>query len=70
MGVGFATHSEYAVVPVNLTAKLPPGVDYREAAFAAIACIAMQGARRLELAFTGLATERSQLRDAFEHLGG
>ena len=29
-----------------------------------------EGARRLELAFTGLATERSQLRDAFEHLGG
>ncbi len=28
-----------------------------------------EGARRLELAFTGLATERSQLRDAFEHLG-
>jgi DNA-binding MarR family transcriptional regulator len=26
------------------------------------------GTRRLELAFTGLATERSQLRDAFVHL--
>ena len=29
-----------------------------------------EGARRLELAFTGLSTERAQLRDAFEHLGG
>jgi hypothetical protein len=28
-----------------------------------------EGARRLELAFTGLATERSQLREAFQHLG-
>jgi DNA-binding MarR family transcriptional regulator len=28
-----------------------------------------EGARRLEQAFTGLATERSQLREAFEHLG-
>src|SRR5438128_9787984 len=27
-----------------------------------------EGGRRLELAFTGLATERSQLRDAFTHL--
>ena len=29
-----------------------------------------EGARRLELAFTGLATERSQLRAAFDHLAG
>jgi DNA-binding MarR family transcriptional regulator len=27
-----------------------------------------EGSRRLELAYTGLATERSQLRDAFQHL--
>ena len=27
-----------------------------------------EGSRRLELAYTGLATERSQLRDAFTHL--
>ena len=27
-----------------------------------------EGARRLELAFTGLATERAQLREAFAHL--
>src|SRR5256714_11260161 len=27
-----------------------------------------EGSRRLEAAFTGLATERSQLREAFEHL--
>jgi DNA-binding MarR family transcriptional regulator len=29
-----------------------------------------EGSRRLELAYTGLATERSQLRDAFAHLDG
>jgi DNA-binding MarR family transcriptional regulator len=27
-----------------------------------------EGSRRLELAYTGLATERSQLREAFQHL--
>jgi DNA-binding MarR family transcriptional regulator len=27
-----------------------------------------EGSRRLELAYTGLATERSQLRDTFQHL--
>lgn len=49
MGTGFATHSEYVSMPINLVAPLSPGVPYDEAAFAALACIAMQGIRRLEL---------------------
>jgi predicted dehydrogenase/threonine dehydrogenase-like Zn-dependent dehydrogenase len=49
MGVGFASHAEYAVVPLQLAAKLPDGVDAEHAAFGALACIAMQGIRRLEL---------------------
>lgn len=49
IGGGFATHSEYAVVPRNLIAKIPEGVSYEEAAFGAVASIAMQGIRRLEL---------------------
>lgn len=49
MGVGFATHSELATVPSQLAVKLPPRVPVREAAFGAVACIAMQGIRRLDL---------------------
>lgn len=49
MGAGFATHSEYAVVPTNLVAPIPEGVGCTEAAFGAVGCIAMQGVRRLEL---------------------
>jgi predicted dehydrogenase len=49
MGAGFATHAEYVVVPKNLAVRLPDGVALEEAAFAALACIAMQGIRRLDL---------------------
>ena len=49
MGVGFASHAEYAVVPVQLAAKLPQIVSSEVGAFGALACIAMQGIRRLEL---------------------
>ena len=49
MGAGFANHSEYAVIPHNLAVKLPENVSHEEASFAAIACIAMQGIRRLDL---------------------
>ena len=49
MGVGFATHSELATIPAALAVKVPSGVAAREAAFGAVACIAMQGIRRLEL---------------------
>ncbi len=49
MGTGFANHAEYVTIPKNLAVLLPDSVSYDEAAFAAIACIAMQGIRRLEL---------------------
>lgn len=49
MGAGYANHAEYVVVPKNLAVALPDSVDFDHAAFAAIACIAMQGIRRLEL---------------------
>jgi predicted dehydrogenase len=49
MGVGFANHAEYIVVPKNLAIPLPEGVATEHAAFGALACIAMQGIRRLNL---------------------
>ncbi|MEW5961604.1 MAG: zinc-binding alcohol dehydrogenase, partial [Chloroflexota bacterium] len=49
IGTGFATHSEYVVAPLNLVAPIPNGVDCTEGAFGALASIAMQGIRRLEL---------------------
>lgn len=48
MGAGFASHAEYVTVPKNLVVPIPDNVSYEEAAFGAIACIAMQGIRRLE----------------------
>ena len=48
-GTGFASHAEYNVIPRNLMAAIPNGVSEEDAAFGAIACIAMQGIRRLEL---------------------
>ena len=49
MGTGFANHSEYVVIPKNLAVVIPDSVPLEQAAFSAIACIAMQGIRRLEL---------------------
>ncbi|MEK7945085.1 bi-domain-containing oxidoreductase [Pigmentiphaga sp. YJ18] len=49
MGVGYASHAEFVVVPEQLTVNLPDTVSFESAAFGAIACIAMQGIRRLEL---------------------
>lgn len=49
MGVGFANHAQYITVPTNLMAKIPRGVSFEEASFGALACIALQGIRRLDL---------------------
>jgi len=49
MGTGYANHAEYAAVPRALAARVAEGVSLRQAAFAALGCIAMQGIRRLEL---------------------
>ena len=48
VGAGVATHSEYVGVPINLVERLPKGMACAEAAFGAVACIAMQGIRRIE----------------------
>ena len=44
-GGGYAVHAEYAVVPKNLLAVLPPGVVFEEAAFATLGAIALHGFR-------------------------
>lgn len=49
IGVGFANHAEYVVAPCNLAVKLPEDVGCDEAAFGAVACIAQQGIRSLDL---------------------
>lgn len=48
-GGGDAAHAEVVSVPTNLCAGIPAGVDVKQAAFAIIASIAMQGIRRADL---------------------
>ena len=43
---GKANHAEIVSVPRNLVTKIPEGVSFEEAAFAALGAIAMQGIRR------------------------
>jgi polar amino acid transport system substrate-binding protein len=45
-GGGYATHSEYVVVPKNLAVKIPQGVSLEEASFVTLGSIAMQGVRQ------------------------
>lgn len=47
-GAGYANHSEVNFIPKNLCAKVPEGVELKEAAFATIASVAMQGFRQTE----------------------
>ncbi len=46
---GGAVHAEYAVVPENLTARLPEGVDFEAGAFATLGAVALHGFRLAEL---------------------
>jgi predicted dehydrogenase/threonine dehydrogenase-like Zn-dependent dehydrogenase len=48
-GAGFANHAEYDAVPLNLLARIPEGVTYRQAAFTTVGAIALQGVRRAEV---------------------
>ena len=45
-GAGYANHAEINFIPKNLCVKVPEGVDLKEASFATIASIAMQGYRQ------------------------
>ncbi|MFQ5409893.1 MAG: bi-domain-containing oxidoreductase, partial [Anaerolineales bacterium] len=47
-GAGYANHAEFIAVPRNLVVKVPPGVPLREACFATVGAIALQGVRRAE----------------------
>jgi polar amino acid transport system substrate-binding protein len=44
-GADYANHAEFAVVPQNLVARIPDGVNFEEAAFTTVASIALQGVR-------------------------
>ncbi len=48
MGGGYAQHTNYAVVPVNLCAKLPAEVSYDEGAYNHLAITSMQAVRRVQ----------------------
>ena len=45
-GAGYANHADFNAVPRNLCAKVPDGVSDREAAFATVGAIALQGIRQ------------------------
>jgi predicted dehydrogenase/threonine dehydrogenase-like Zn-dependent dehydrogenase len=47
-GAGAANHAEYDAVPLNLLARIPENVTYRQAAFTTVGAIALQGVRRAE----------------------
>lgn len=44
-GGGYAVHAEYALVPRNLLAPLPDGVDFESAAFTTLGAIGLHGFR-------------------------
>ena len=47
-GAGYANHSEINFIPKNLCAKVPSGVELKEASLTTIASIAMQGFRQTQ----------------------
>jgi len=48
-GADIANHAQVVSVPVNLCAKLPPGVTTESAAYTTVGAIALQGIRQSEL---------------------
>jgi len=48
-GGGYACHAEIIAVPKNLCVKIPENVSHKEAAFATLGAIALQGIRRANL---------------------
>jgi len=47
-GIGIANHSEFIVVPENLTVKVPDSLSLKEASTVAVGSIAMHGVRRCD----------------------
>jgi predicted dehydrogenase/threonine dehydrogenase-like Zn-dependent dehydrogenase len=47
-GAGYANHAEVNFIPKNLCTKVPEGVSLRDASFATIASVAMQGFRQTQ----------------------
>lgn len=47
-GAGYANHAEFIAVPVNLVVKIPSSLPFREACFATLGSIALQGVRRVQ----------------------
>jgi predicted dehydrogenase/threonine dehydrogenase-like Zn-dependent dehydrogenase len=47
-GGGYAVHADYAQVPRNLMATIPPNVDFESAAFTTLGAIALHGFRLAE----------------------
>jgi predicted dehydrogenase/threonine dehydrogenase-like Zn-dependent dehydrogenase len=47
-GAGYANHAEINFVPKNLCAKVPDGVELKDASFTTIASIALQGFRQTQ----------------------
>ena len=47
-GLGYASHAEVIIVPQNLVAKIPEGVDFQDASYTTLGAIALQGVRQAD----------------------
>ena len=47
-GLGYASHAEIVCVPQNLVAKVPEGVDLKDASYTTLGSIALQGVRQAD----------------------
>ena len=47
-GLGYASHAEVVCVPQNLLAKIPDGVDFKDACYTTLGAIALQGVRQAD----------------------
>ncbi len=47
-GQGYASHAEVIIVPQNLVAKIPDGVDLKDACYTTLGSIALQGVRQAD----------------------
>ena len=47
-GLGYASHAEVIMVPQNLVAKIPEGVDFQDPSYTTLGAIALQGVRQAD----------------------